>query len=67
MLISTKHQMLSMIVCYVLVMYYDTSDQLKSFVKGVICRGPHIEFVERSVLMVQMEEILYEPSKLDIG
>ena len=66
MLISTKRQTLSMIVSYV-VMYYDTGDQLKSFVKGVICRGPHIDFVERSARMVQMKEILYEPSTLDIG
>ncbi len=43
------------------------SDKLKSFVKGVICRGPHIEFVEGRARMVQMEEILHEPSTLDIS
>ncbi len=42
-------------------------DKLKSFVKGVIYCSPHIEFVKRTVQMVQMEGILHELSALDTG
>ncbi len=54
MFINTKCQMLLIIVlcCDV----HIGGAELSFFVKGVICHGPHIEFVKRTAQMIQMEE-----------
>ena len=56
MFINTKCQTLVLMIVLCCDVYIGGGAELNFFVKGVICHGPHIEFVKRTAQMIQMEE-----------